>query len=89
MVIRLFCIAQIAMITGIKSLMQTQCIAMKIMMESKTMYVLIAVMVLFAVVGALSTLMALLNFMWLVAAVSAVVTMAMLYGVDQLAEVIE
>lgn len=53
------------------------------------MYVLIAVMVLFAVVGALSTLMALLNFMWLVATVSAVVTMAMLYGVDQLAEVIE
>ena len=53
------------------------------------MYLLIAVMVLFAVVGALSTLMALLNFMWLVAVVSAVVTMAMLYGVDQLAEVIE
>lgn len=53
------------------------------------MYILIVVMVLFAVVGALSTLMALLNFMWLVAVVSAVVTMAMLYGVDQLAEVIE
>ena len=53
------------------------------------MSILIAVLVLFAVVGALSTLMALLNFIWLVEAVSAVVTMAMLYGVDQLAEVIE
>lgn len=53
------------------------------------MYVLIAVMVLFAVVGALSTMMALLNFMWMVAAVSAVVTMAMLFGIEQLAEVVE
>ena len=53
------------------------------------MYVLIAVMVVFAVIGALSTMMALLNFMWLVAAVSAVVTMAMLYGIDRIAEVIE
>jgi uncharacterized membrane protein YoaK (UPF0700 family) len=58
-------------------------------MEDMTMYVLIAVMVLFAVVGALSTMMALLNFMWMVAAVSAVVTMAMLFGIEQLAEVIE
>ena len=53
------------------------------------MYVLIAVMVLFAVVGALSTMMALLNFMWLVAAVSAVVMIAMLFGIEQLAEVIK
>ena len=53
------------------------------------MYVLIATMVVFAVIGALSTMMALLNFMWLVAAVSAVITMAMLYGIDQIAEVIE
>jgi uncharacterized membrane protein YoaK (UPF0700 family) len=58
-------------------------------MEDTTMYVLIAVMVLFAVVGALSTMMALLNFMWMVAAVSAVVTMAMLFGIDALAEVIQ
>ena len=53
------------------------------------MYVLIAVIVVFAVVGALSTMMALLNFMWMVAAVSAVVTMAMLFGIEQLVEVIE
>jgi len=53
------------------------------------MYVLIAIMVVFATIGALSTMMALLNFMWMVAAISAVVTMAMLFGIDALAEVIE
>jgi len=58
-------------------------------MEDITMYVLIAVMVVFATIGALSTMMALLNFMWMVAAISAVVTMAILFGIDQLAEVIE
>jgi uncharacterized membrane protein YoaK (UPF0700 family) len=58
-------------------------------MEDVTMYVLIAIMVVFATIGALSTMMALLNFMWMVAAISAVVTMAMLFGIDALAEVIE
>lgn len=52
------------------------------------MYILITTMVVFAVIGALSTMMALLNFMWLVAAVSGVVTIAMLFGIDALAEVI-
>ena len=53
------------------------------------MYVLIAIMVVFATISALSMMMALLNFMWMVAAISAVVTMAMLFGIDALAEVIE
>lgn len=53
------------------------------------MYVLITLMVVFAVIGALSTMMALLNFMWLVAAMSAVLTMGMLYGLDCIAEMIK
>ena len=58
-------------------------------MEDVTMYITIVLLVVFAVIGALSTIMALLNFMWMVAAVSAVVTMAMLFGIDALAEVIK
>jgi len=58
-------------------------------MEDVTMYITMVLLVVFAVIGALSTMMALLNFMWMVAAVSAVVTMAMLFGIDALAEVIK
>jgi uncharacterized membrane protein YoaK (UPF0700 family) len=58
-------------------------------MEDVTMYITMVLLVVFAVIGALSTMMALLNFMWMVAAVSAVVTMAMLFGIDALAEVIQ
>jgi len=53
------------------------------------MYITMVLLVVFAVIGALSTMMALLNFMWMVAAVSAVVTMAMLFGIDALAEVMK
>jgi hypothetical protein len=53
------------------------------------MYVLIILLVVMAAVSVISTIMALLNFMWLVAGISAVMSCALLYGVDCLAEVIE
>jgi len=57
--------------------------------EDLIMYVLIILLVVMAAVSVISTIMALLNFMWLVAGISAVMSCALLYGVDCLAEVIE
>ena len=53
------------------------------------MYVVMTLLVICAAVSVLSTIMALLNLMWLVAGISAVMSCALLYGVDCLAEVIE
>lgn len=58
-------------------------------MEDVTMYITIVLLVVFAVIGALSTMMALLNFMWMVALMSAVLTAGLLFGIDALAEVIQ
>jgi hypothetical protein len=52
-------------------------------------YVIASIMVVMAAVSVISTIMALLNFMWLVAGISAIMSCALLYGVDCLAEVIE
>lgn len=53
------------------------------------LYVIASIMVVMAAVSLLSTIMALLNFMWVVAGVSAILCMTLLYGVDLIAEVIE
>jgi hypothetical protein len=53
------------------------------------MYVLIGLTVICAAVSVILTMMALLNFMWLYAGISAVTSIALLYGADCLAEVIE
>jgi len=53
------------------------------------MYITMVLLVVFAVIGALSTMMALLNFMWMVALMSAVLTAGLLFGIDALTEVIK
>ena len=53
------------------------------------LYVLTSIMAVMAAVSVISTIMALLNFMWLVAGISAITSCARLYGVDLIAEVIE
>ena len=58
-------------------------------MEDVTMYVLIAIMVVFATIGALSTMMALLNLMFPMALMCGVLTIGLLYAIDTLAEAIE
>lgn len=49
------------------------------------MYVLITILIIFAVVSVLSTMMALLNFMWVTALISAVLSAALLTSIDSLA----
>ena len=49
------------------------------------MYVLITILIIFAVVSIISTMMALLNFMWVTALISAVLSAALLVGIDSLA----
>ena len=49
------------------------------------MYVLITILIIFAVVSIISTMMALLNFMWVTALISAVLSAALLVGIDLLA----
>ena len=49
------------------------------------MYVLITILIVFAVVSIISTMMALLNFMWVTALISAVLSAALLVGIDSLA----
>ncbi len=49
------------------------------------MYVLITILIIFAVVSIISTMMALLNFMWATALISAVLSAALLVGIDSLA----
>lgn len=53
------------------------------------LYVITGIMVIFTAVSVILTMMALLNFMWLYAGISAVTSIALLYGMDYLAEVIE
>ncbi len=53
------------------------------------MYVLITILIIFAAVSILSTMMALLNFMWVTALISAVLSVALLTGVDSLARYID
>jgi hypothetical protein len=53
------------------------------------MYAVMTLLVICAAVSVILTMMALLNFMWLYAGISAVTSIALLYGVDCLAEVIE
>jgi len=53
------------------------------------LYVIVIIMVVMAAVSLLSTIMALLNFMWLVAGISAIVCITLLYGIDLIAEHIE
>jgi hypothetical protein len=47
------------------------------------------ILIIFAAVSVLSTMMALLNFMWVTALVSAVLSVALLTGVDSLARYID
>jgi len=49
------------------------------------MYVLITILIIFAVISIISTMMALLNFMWVTALISAVLSAALLVGIDSLA----
>lgn len=53
------------------------------------LYVITGTMIVMAAVSVILTMMALLNFMWLYAGISAVTSIALLYGVDCLAQVIE
>jgi hypothetical protein len=52
------------------------------------MYVLITILIIFAAVSVLSTMMALLNFMWVTALISAVLSVSLLTGIDSLARYI-
>ncbi len=54
-----------------------------------SMYVLITILIVFAVVSIISTMMALINFMWVTALISAVLSMTLLTGVDSLARYID
>ena len=49
------------------------------------MYVLITILIIFAVISIISTMMALLNFMWATALISAVLSAALMVGIDSLA----
>jgi hypothetical protein len=49
------------------------------------MYVLITILIIFAVISIISTMMALLNFMWVTALISAVLSAALMVGIDSLA----
>lgn len=49
------------------------------------MYVLITILIIFAVVSIISTMMALLQFMWVTALISAVLSVALLTSIDSLA----
>lgn len=53
------------------------------------MYVIMILLIIFAAVSVLSTMMALLNFMWVTALISAVISVALLTGVDSLARYID
>ena len=53
------------------------------------MLLLMFILVVFAAVSILSTLMALLNFMWVTALISAVLSVALLTGIDSLARYID
>jgi hypothetical protein len=53
------------------------------------MIILMAILIIFAAVSVLSTMMALLNFMWVTALISAVLSVALLTGVDSLARHID
>lgn len=53
------------------------------------MIILMAILIIFAAVSVLSTMMALLNFMWVTALISAVISVALLTGVDSLARYID
>ena len=52
------------------------------------MYVIMILLVIFAAVSVLSTMMALLNFMWVTALISAVLSVSLLTGIDSLARYI-
>lgn len=49
------------------------------------MYVLITILIIFAVVSIISTMMALLQFMWVTALISAVLSVCLIAGIDSLA----
>ncbi len=49
------------------------------------MYALITILIIFAVISIISTMMALLNFMWVTALISAVLSAALMVGIDSLA----
>ena len=53
------------------------------------MIVLMCILIIFAAVSLLSTMMALLNFMWVTALISAVLSAALLTGIDSLARYID
>lgn len=53
------------------------------------MFILMFILIVFAAVSVLSTMMALLNFMWVTALISAVLSVALLTGVDSLARYID
>ena len=53
------------------------------------MKILIFTMIIFAAISVLSTMMALINFDWLTALVSAVLSVALLTGIDSLAPYID
>ena len=53
------------------------------------MYVLITILIIFAVVSVISTMMALLNFMWVTALISAVLSVALLASIDSLARYLD
>jgi hypothetical protein len=52
------------------------------------MSILMVLLIIFAAVSVLSTMMALLNFMWVTALISAVLSVSLLTGIDSLARYI-
>ena len=53
------------------------------------MIILMAILIIFAAVSLLSTMMALLNFVWVTALISAGLSAALLTGIDSLARYID
>jgi hypothetical protein len=53
------------------------------------MFILMFLLIVFAAISVLSTMLALLNFMWVTALISAVLSAALLTGIDSLARYID